>query len=111
MSLKLKVQLASVGVVGLIAFLGYGSQLFFAFKPPALEPAQAFLFNVLVACVWICYIRACFTDAGHVPVEWTPRNTKEKNDAENNTIHRQRWCRKCKALKPPRSHHCKTCQR
>lgn len=99
-------QLAIPAVVTLISFLAYGSQAFFYFTEPAsFSLRQSVIFNACVMCIWICYLRACFTDPGHVSSEWAPGG--------DHTGRTQGRCRKCpsKAPKAPRSHHCKICQR
>lgn len=101
-------QLALLAVIVLISFLAYGSQILFRYlEPHHLEHAQTVRFNVLVACIWICYLRACFTNPGIVPLSWGT------NSLDMNEIHvpKQRWCRKCETFKPPRAHHCKICMR
>lgn len=92
----------------LIAFLSYSSQFLFRhLEPGALDQAQQWKFNVLVACIWITYYRAIITDPGKVPDDWkAPELTNESEDHV-----RRRVCRKCEAFKPPRSHHCKVCKR
>lgn len=102
-------RLALPAVVGLIAFLSYGSQILFIYiEPGLLGQRQAFFFNAAVVGTWICYLRACFTDPGRVPSEWKP----DAVVADQQELARKpRWCRKCNAFKPPRAHHCKTCQR
>lgn len=97
------------GVCILIAFLAYGSQwLFPRIDPGPLTNHEYTIFNVLLICLWISYGRAVFTDAGHVDSNWTvdaqPHN-------EDSALSRQRYCRKCQRLKPPRAHHCKICGR
>ena len=108
-------QLAPPSVTALIAFLAYGSQYFFRYtEPQSLEWSQAFIFNALVACIWTCYLRACCTDPGRVPPGWIPGDLKVDGVSPQQNEHnenRQRWCKRCEALKPPRAHHCKTCQR
>lgn len=102
--------LALPGVFALISYLAYGSQFLFRhIEPHALEQKQAFIFNALVACVWITYARACFTNPGWVPPAWNSNHSaSEQSPPSKKTL---RWCRKCEALKPPRAHHCKICQR
>lgn len=102
--------LALLAVVALIAFLAYGPQvLFHHIEPYALKQEQAFIFNALVGCAWITYIRACFTNPGWVPPAWNlGPSASEQSRLSKKT---PRWCRKCEALKPPRAHHCKLCQR
>lgn len=103
-------QLAPPAVSLLIVILAYGSQIFFRYiEPYALEHQQTLIFNATVTCIWICYARACWTDPGRVPSSWVPDGVgaKELDDRS----HRYRWCKKCEAFKPPRAHHCKTCNR
>lgn len=102
-------RLAVPGVCGLIALLAYGSQFLFPdLDPGPLTSQQKWVFNVMVGGIWICYARAILTDAGGVPVGWQPESAL-KEDQEPPV--RLRHCRKCEALKPPRSHHCKVCGR
>lgn len=101
--------LAVPGVCVLIAFLSYGPQLLFLkIEPGPLTSQQRLVFNALVAGIWICYARAVFTKPGQVSASWRPENNNEETDG---TFVRQRNCRKCEALKPPRAHHCKVCKR
>lgn len=102
-------RLAVPGVCVLIAFLAYVSQLVFpSLKPGALTTQERVVFNTLVVAIWICYARAVLTDPGRVPADWKPEGFRD--DAEG-LMTRQRHCRKCGILKPPRSHHCKVCKR
>ena len=102
-------QLAPLGVSVLICILAYGSQIFFSsMEPYHLDRNQTIIFNVLVACIWICYFRACLTDPGYIPPDW---NLQLTSGTQDRILQRQRWCRKCDASKPPRAHHCKTCKR
>jgi palmitoyltransferase len=108
-------RLAVPGVSLLILFLAYSSQVLFLYLEPApLSGRELIQFNLLLVCLWICYLRTCMTSPGSVPQDWTPVdvvNGKEgAGDADGNHS-RQRWCRKCEAFKPPRAHHCKTCGR
>ena len=106
--------LAFLGVIILIAFLSYGSQILFSYiEPSPLSQAETFTFNTLVCCILVCYIRACFASPGHVPIGWEPRDVCAGSEGPSDVSAkpRQRWCRKCKAVKPPRAHHCKSCGR
>ena len=105
--------LAPVAVSSLIAVLAYASQvLFLRIEPHSLEITQAYTFNILVGCLWICYARACLVNPGHVPINWHPVNSEvDQNTSNEAALARNRWCRKCQAFKPPRTHHCKMCQR
>ncbi|KAG2001763.1 hypothetical protein GB937_009919 [Aspergillus fischeri] len=103
-------QLAIPFVCALIGFLAYTSQLFFYyFEEAPLRSQEFWRLNIFALCIWVCYYRACTVDPGRIPKDWTPSNLKqlEKDCAGG----RQRWCRRCEAFKPPRAHHCKTCQR
>ena len=110
MTQSASVRLALPSVVVLILFLAYGSQILFRYiEPYALEQKQALIFNALVCCIWITYIRTCFTNPGWVPNSWSlDRPPSEQSVPLKRTA---RWCRKCEAFKPPRSHHCKNCRR
>lgn len=102
--------LTFTGVVTLTSFLAYGSQVLFPnLEPHPLEQRQTLVFNSLVACIWITYIRACFTNPGSVPPDYTPDAIVSESGPSSRQKHR--WCRKCEAYKPPRAHHCKVCQR
>lgn len=95
-------------VVSLISFLAYGPQWLFPYiEGGALSRKQSYVFNVLVACTWVSYARACFTDPGRIPRDWKPRGVREDPTTES----KQRWCKRCQHFKPPRAHHCKVCQR
>ncbi|KAF4170648.1 hypothetical protein CNMCM8694_004513 [Aspergillus lentulus] len=103
-------QLAIPFVCALISFLAYTSQLFFYyFEEAPLRSQELWRLNIFALCIWVCYYRACTVDPGRIPKDWMPSNLKqlEKDCAGG----RQRWCRRCEAFKPPRAHHCKTCQR
>jgi ribosomal protein L40E len=106
-------RLAVPVVTLLIALLSYGSQLLFPLLDPgSLESSQSYKFNILVACIWISYARAIITDSGRVPPGWTPDQTEVVSRAKVGQVTpRQRYCRKCDAVKPARSHHCKICKR
>ena len=92
----------------LIGFLAYGSQtLFFYIDPGPLEFCQSVIFNALVLCAYVGYLRSCFTNPGWVPNDWVSSNGKSIDFAQT----KSKWCKKCEAVKPPRAHHCKTCSR
>ncbi|KAB2577724.1 Palmitoyltransferase pfa4 [Lasiodiplodia theobromae] len=111
--------LAVPAVLFLIALCGYSSQLLYPhLDPHPLEKHQAIKFNLLLAGLLISFIRACLTDAGRVPKDWVPppirvhgEDTPAKAKDEDAPTVRPRWCSKCDAPKPPRTHHCKICGR
>lgn len=108
-------RLAVPGVSLLIIFLAYTSQVLFLYLEPApLSGPELIQFNLLVLCMWICYLRACMTNPGSVPQDWALTNAangKEDISDADGKHSRRRWCRKCEAFKPPRAHHCKSCGR
>lgn len=70
-------------------------------------------FEVLIALIFITYVRAAMTDPGSVT-----RNTATPDgvvpvvtDPDYVWKPRRRFCDKCQALKPARAHHCSTCGR
>ena len=108
-------RLAVPGVSLLIFYLSYTSQVLFLYiEPSPLTNCELVQFNLLVLFLWICYARTCSTNPGHVPQTWAPTelaNAGNLPSKSSDEAHRQRWCRKCEAFKPPRAHHCKTCRR
>lgn len=112
-------RLAIPAVCLLIAFLAYTSQWLYAVSPELspgpLTSRQKYVFNTLLACLWITYYRACTTNPGR----YTFPSSKKTDDAPSQlpasssttADGRKRWCKKCAALKPPRAHHCKACKR
>lgn len=105
--------LAVPAVLVLIAFLSFSSQILFRhLEPCPLTRAEILQLNALVASMLISYYRAVTTDPGRLP-----RGEGAGKEAEDISSHdtpagsRRRWCRKCNAPKPPRAHHCSTCQR
>lgn len=111
--------LAVPTVLFLIALCGYSSQLLYPhLDPHPLEKHQAIKFNLLLTALLISFVRACLTDAGRVPKDWVPppirvhgEDTPAKAKDEDAPTVRPRWCSKCDAPKPPRTHHCKICGR
>ena len=106
--------LAIPSVLILISFLSYSSQILFVYIDPyPLTRKEYFVFNVLILCLLTSYIRACVTSPGRIPEDWEQIISKSQELGNHNKIQSQkeRWCRKCNATKPPRTHHCKTCGR
>lgn len=78
------------------------------------------IYNVLIFMVLWCYFAVVLTDAGKVPEGWQPPPDDEDEDLEaadaaedkkSNSEKRRRFCRKCAAWKPERTHHCSVCER
>ncbi|KZZ92008.1 Zinc finger, DHHC-type, palmitoyltransferase [Ascosphaera apis ARSEF 7405] len=108
----LKVAVPAVSL--LIAFLAYSSQILFLYiAPHPLTRDQTIKLNLLVACIWVSYYKACTTDPGNVPPDWMNSEPLPKRSGSHGMTgtDRLRWCRKCNLFKPPRTHHCKTCNK
>ena len=110
--------LAVPAVLLLISFLAYSSQwLFLYLEPCPLEKRQTIIFNALLVCLLVSYAQVCRIDPGHIPKTGYGLNgavAKAQQSADAGAPGgkgRQRWCRKCEAVKPPRAHHCKVCKR
>ncbi|KAI2469795.1 zf-DHHC-domain-containing protein [Annulohypoxylon bovei var. microspora] len=125
-------RLAVPAVCLLIAFESYVPQWLFAnapdLSPGPLTSTEKYVFNGLLLCLWYSYYKACTVNPGrYVFPPSIKKKHKEKaidSDAEDEAqqigegvgvgIGRtqiRRWCKKCSAPKPPRSHHCRTCRR
>lgn len=94
-----------------ILFFGYSPQvLFYYLEPGPLTRKESIIFNCLVGCIWWTYERSCRVDPGRLPKALKA----EESDGQLDQVREKgakRMCRKCHAVKPPRSHHCKQCQR
>lgn len=102
--------LAVPGVLALVSFLAFTSQLLFLhIEPHPLYSQQALGFNALIVCLLVSYARACTTSPGYVPQQWS-QQTAVVFENPSNIPSKKRWCRKCENYKPPRAHHCKVCQ-
>jgi palmitoyltransferase len=108
--------LAIPAVSVLIIFLAYTSQyLFYYIEPGPLSRDQAIWFNVFVFALWVCYDSACTVDPGRKgwvqKVVESAEDSGDEEDGEGKLTKGTRWCKKCDAVKPPRAHHCKQCER
>lgn len=65
------------------------------------------VFNILVAFIYYYYMKAWLTDPGRVP----KRKIDDENDDDDDEEPLGRYCRKCRVYKPPRCHHCSSCNR
>jgi palmitoyltransferase len=100
-------RLAVPSVCALIALLSYGPQLLFRqLEPGPPSTRQALLFHLLTTATWWSYARTCCTDPGRLP-------TALATGADEGAVRAagQRWCGKCRAVKPSRAHHCRVCAR
>ncbi|SCZ93062.1 BZ3500_MvSof-1268-A1-R1_Chr6-2g08437 [Microbotryum saponariae] len=121
----------------LILFLGLSSQIYIIIPWPSLSSEAKwrtlFPFNVLLALLLYNYYLCITVDPGRVPVDWVSRSpllgavscdmdsgllfarAQRPNHLEpmqvKSLTRTPRYCRTCKAYKPPRAHHCKKCKR
>lgn len=120
----------------LIFFLGYTSQWLLNtaeyLEPGPLTQQETTIFNVLLACVWLTYYKACTVPPGRYDFPPPKANDGSQNDHNQNDrnddspssslreskseaealLHEKlpaRWCKKCAAPKPLRAHHCRHC--
>jgi palmitoyltransferase len=102
--------LAIPAVCALMCFLAYDSQWLFHFaldlEPGRPSTAETVIFNILLLCLWWSYFKACTVDPGRYarPSSSSPNATSPSQNA-------LRYCKKCRAPKPPRAHHCRHCGR
>jgi palmitoyltransferase len=103
-------QLAVPSVYALIGFLAYSPQILLLYlEPYPISRRELVQFNILLACLLICYTRSVFVDPGRIPADYTPEQELEKSGGKQTQT--RKWCRKCNVAKPPRAHHCSTCKR
>ncbi len=86
-----------IGVWILIAFIAFTTQ-FYVFLPWVHSVHTGFI-NVLVAYICLTYYISVSRSPGTPAL--SPGGDKDEN---------LKMCRKCDRIKPPRCHHCKTCQ-
>lgn len=88
---------------------------------------HTYVFTVIAALACVAHFRAMTTDPGAVPPDAKPLQPNDADELkkENETIklpdfptarlpsqqQGMRLCRRCKAYKPPRAHHCSVCKR
>ncbi|SCV67858.1 BQ2448_5469 [Microbotryum intermedium] len=97
----------------LILFLGLSSQFYVIVPWPSLSSQGRWRtllpFNVLLSLLLYNYYLCITVDPGRVPIDWRP-NHLEPMEVKSLT-RTPRYCRTCKAFKPPRAHHCEKCKR
>ncbi|KAF5323533.1 hypothetical protein D9611_005589 [Ephemerocybe angulata] len=102
-------------VVSLISFIAYSSQIFIIWpwygREWTVELVILLLpFNVLVAILFWNYYLCVSTDPGTVPSGWKPDTHADGYEVKKLTG-APRYCRMCQCYKPPRTHHCRDCDR
>jgi hypothetical protein len=72
-------------------------------------------FQIVIALIITSYVKAATTDPGSVEMNTATEDDiiPPMTDAEKliNLKLKRRFCHKCKCIKPPRAHHCSTCNR
>ncbi|TDG48619.1 hypothetical protein AWZ03_004948 [Drosophila navojoa] len=73
-------------------------------------PFHVVVFHAIVLLVFMSHSKAVFTDPGIVPLL---SNRPDFSDLEPGMSHHSEWtvCSRCEMYRPPRVHHCTTCQR
>ncbi|CAO3612574.1 unnamed protein product [Mucor fragilis] len=105
-----------VGVVLLIAFIAYSSQLVLfipAYGGWNYTSLTTLLpLNLLVGMIFYNYYLSVTTDPGKIPVHWEPPSSLVvSKEITSEGITGPRYCKSCNVYKPPRSHHCRYCGR
>lgn len=120
----------------IIIFLGYSSQwLFYSasyLQPGPLSTTESAIFNGLLFCLWWTYFKACTVDPGRYVFDasavfdvsddpmshallsaYSSSASSASSTSPSHTpaVLPRRWCKKCRAPKPPRAHHCRHCAR
>lgn len=109
-------QVAVPAVYALISFLGYPSQILLSYLDPGpLTKNELILSNTALVLIYITYTKSVFVDPGRIPKGWEKKDGEEPRKMNGNGEKKggqsRKWCRKCDAPKPPRTHHCKECKR
>lgn len=109
----------------LIVFLGYTSQWLFNtaqyLEPGPLTQRETVIFNILLACMWWTYYKACTVPPGRYVLPSPEKDKSSPSSSPSSPSTEQpaiptpvtttaRWCKKCAAPKPLRAHHCKHCK-
>ncbi|KAL5716972.1 protein S-acyltransferase [Ranunculus cassubicifolius] len=84
---------------------------------------NALLFTFFVFMCLLSFILSVVTDPGQVPSTFLPdiedqqqlsveeQQQQQQASSTNSNVLNKRYCDKCSAYKPPRSHHCRVCKR
>ncbi|GAA6037945.1 hypothetical protein JCM8097_009502 [Rhodosporidiobolus ruineniae] len=107
------------GTLALVSFLGFSSQLIIVVPsfPSGLSDAECWRwlapFNALLLGLYLNYFLTLRTDPGRVPKGWEPdwRSMEQGETEVKRLTGGPRYCRTCRAYKPPRAHHCRQCKR
>ncbi|BGP23487.1 Palmitoyltransferase [Rhodotorula toruloides] len=105
------------GVLSLISFIGFSSQIWVVLPSYGWDWTDRELwwrlgpFNVLLGLVFLNYGLTARTNPGTVPKGWEPDwRLLEAGQVEvKKRTGGPRFCRTCRVYKPPRAHHCRQC--
>ncbi|ORY79295.1 DHHC palmitoyltransferase-domain-containing protein [Leucosporidium creatinivorum] len=104
------------GTLLLISFIGFSSQLWIIWPSYHSRLSRQLLellvpFNFLLSLLFYNYYLCVVTNPGNVPQNWTPNERDEDRGVEVKKLTGgPRYCRTCRAYKPPRAHHCRKCK-
>ncbi|TFK26647.1 palmitoyltransferase PFA4 [Coprinopsis marcescibilis] len=108
-------RIAVGGVLCLISFIAYSAQLFVIWPWYGREWSIELLvllipFNISVGILFYNYFLCITTAPGTVPQGWKPDTHNDGYEVKKLTG-TPRYCRVCQCYKPPRTHHCRDCDR
>jgi len=102
-------------------FLVYGKLLFVGGNKAIIATVVIVIYNLLIFMLLWSYFAAVLTEPGRVPPGWQPSESDEEGAGEGDDARAtaragdpkqgRRFCRKCSAWKPDRTHHCSVCGR
>ncbi|KAI9159528.1 Palmitoyltransferase [Blastocladiella emersonii ATCC 22665] len=103
-------------VVFLITYIPVSAQLlvlqfYFPFGASWKHSLFYVVFDGSVLMLWFNYYKAVTMDPGRVPLDWDPSKQTDGFVELKQSTTAPRFCRTCQVNKPPRAHHCSSCNR